>query len=120
MDKATKKVITSRIKALRNKHGFTQHEMAEKLGLEHNSYAKMESGSNIPSVKILMRISEIFNVSVDLILFGNDSKREINVSLNEKVLNYLDMLDVRKLETVISELQNLHTIAKYKEDEENN
>ena len=57
-----------RIKSLRLEKGMTQRELAEKLGIWNTTIAMYENGSRIPSVKILIKMRDIFHSSIDYIL----------------------------------------------------
>lgn len=50
---------------LRNIHGFSQEELAEKIGISRQAYAKWESGSTVPDIDKCSRLAEIFGVSID-------------------------------------------------------
>lgn len=67
---------------LRLSKGLTQQSLANKLGV--NSYTtitKWESGDNFPQGKDLIKLSKLFNTSVDDLLgIGNEIKIRIDVS----------------------------------------
>ncbi len=48
--------------------GLTQREMAEKLDISQPSYIRYENGTAEPSLEKLVKISEIFDVSVDYLV----------------------------------------------------
>lgn len=50
---------------LRNIHGFSQEDIAEKIGVSRQAYAKWENGATVPDIEKCMRISEIYAVSLD-------------------------------------------------------
>ncbi len=52
------------IKTLREARGITQAAMAEKLGVAHNNYGKIERGEIKLSVERLKEIIDIFNISM--------------------------------------------------------
>jgi len=55
----------------RKKCGFTQQEMADKVGIERTSYNRIERGKRKPSVDIAIKIANVLNVKVDDIFFAN-------------------------------------------------
>ncbi len=57
--------IGKNITRLRKLSGMTQLELAEKLNYSDKSVSKWEQGNGIPDVRILVQLSELFNVSVD-------------------------------------------------------
>ena len=50
---------------LRNIHGFSQEEIAEKIGISRQAYAKWESGATVPDIEKCMRLSEVYGVTID-------------------------------------------------------
>jgi len=60
-----------RIKKLRLKSQLSQEQMGELLGIDGKSYGKYEQGTNLPKADRLMQLSDIFNVSIDYLVFGN-------------------------------------------------
>lgn len=66
--------IGSRISELRKVNGFTQDSLAEKCNVSPQAVSKWENDLAIPDISILINLAEIFNVTVDEILRGNQSK----------------------------------------------
>ncbi|MBE5864186.1 MAG: helix-turn-helix domain-containing protein [Lachnospiraceae bacterium] len=50
---------------LRNIHGFSQEEIAEKIGISRQAYAKWETGATVPDIEKCMRLAEIYGVTID-------------------------------------------------------
>ena len=50
---------------LRNLHGFSQEELAEKLSISRQAYAKWEKGDTIPDVEKCSLLAKIYGVSID-------------------------------------------------------
>ena len=53
---------------LRNIHGFSQEELAEKINISRQAYAKWERGDTIPDVEKCSRLAEIYGVSIDSLI----------------------------------------------------
>ena len=53
---------------LRNIHGFSQEEIAEKIGISRQAYAKWENGATIPDVEKCARLAQIYGTTVDGLL----------------------------------------------------
>lgn len=58
------------LKSLREQHGLSQQEVADKLGIDRTTYVKYESGSSKP-VRKLSELAALFGVTTDYLL-GND------------------------------------------------
>ena len=50
-------LIGQRIKELRNKHRYTQIELAEKVGVTKSTIAAYENDTRLPSFEVLIRMS---------------------------------------------------------------
>lgn len=62
------KEIGNKIKRLRKSLGFTQAELAKKLGVTNQAVSRWENGKNTPDLQVLLKIKDIFNVTVDEVL----------------------------------------------------
>ncbi|SHF15242.1 Helix-turn-helix domain-containing protein [Desulforamulus putei DSM 12395] len=56
------------LKNLRAEKGLTQKKLAEILKLDESTICKYEKGSCLPSQKVLLKIGDYFNVSLDELL----------------------------------------------------
>lgn len=66
------KIFQDRIKEQRKLYGLTQRDIADKLGISQPSYIRYENGSSEPSQENLVKIADIFDVSVDYLLGRTD------------------------------------------------
>ena len=57
-----------RLKELRNKMRITQQDIADALSIERITYARYESGARSPSLEMLAKLADYFDVSVDFLL----------------------------------------------------
>ncbi|MDO4338269.1 MAG: helix-turn-helix transcriptional regulator [Eubacteriales bacterium] len=58
------KLLGSRIKALRTANNFTQEQVADRIGVSRQKYARIESGVNSITLDILSKIAGVFGVTV--------------------------------------------------------
>lgn len=65
----------NRIKILRDELKMTQQELADKLGGAKSSVAMYENEERKPSLEILIKLSEIFDCSIDYILAKTDIRK---------------------------------------------
>lgn len=49
----------------RVKHGYTQKEMAEMLGIGQPAVCKIETGRQLPALKTALQIAKILNLQLD-------------------------------------------------------
>lgn len=71
-------MIADRIKELRESKGWTQAELARRLGVTRNGVNSWEQGLSSPALASLVDLANLFNVSADYIL-GIDSLNTVNV-----------------------------------------
>ncbi len=58
-------MISMNLKFLRVKSGFSQEELAEKIGVSRQTVAKWENGETLPDVVKCAELSHIYGVSLD-------------------------------------------------------
>lgn len=86
-----------RIKELRVSHGINQVEFGKVLNVTKQSVSNWENGNILPSIDMLVKISECFSVSTDYLL-GLSDKRYLDVTgLTEKQISNIQSLvdDIR-------------------------
>ncbi|MBQ8997278.1 MAG: helix-turn-helix domain-containing protein [Clostridium sp.] len=72
--------FSNNIKSLRVDNDLTQQEIADALGITRSRYSNYENGINEPSLDILIRLSKLFNCSIDDLL-----KIKINTIIKSKI-----------------------------------
>lgn len=50
---------------LRNIHGFSQEEIAEKINISRQAYAKWENGATVPDIEKCKRLADVYGVTID-------------------------------------------------------
>lgn len=66
--------FSERLKNLRKEAGFTQVDVASKLGISQPAYASWERGVKKPTQEKLVKIAQIFNVSIDYLVGNSEEK----------------------------------------------
>lgn len=61
-------ILADKIMNLRKRNGWSQEELAEKLGVSRQSISKYEGAQSVPDLDKLLKLSEIFGVSTDYLL----------------------------------------------------
>lgn len=57
--------VSEKIYTLRTRLGLSQEELAEKLGVSRQSVSKWETGQSVPDLEKIIKLSDLFGVSVD-------------------------------------------------------
>ncbi len=61
-------ILADKIIDLRKKNGWSQEELAEKLGVSRQSVSKWEGAQSVPDMARVVQMSELFGVSTDYLL----------------------------------------------------
>ena len=61
-------MLKDNLAMLRRLHGYSQEQLAEKIGISRQAYAKWESGLTIPDVEKCGRLAEIYGTTIDSLI----------------------------------------------------
>ena len=61
-------ILADKIIYLRKKNGWSQEELAEKLGVTRQSVSKWEGAQSVPDLERILQIGKVFGVSTDYLL----------------------------------------------------
>lgn len=78
-----KEKIGKYIKFLRERNNLTQEELAKKVPVTREAVSKWETGRRIPDIETLLILSNIFNLSIERLISGEEIK---NTMVTMKVL----------------------------------
>lgn len=63
--------MTLKLKEIRTIKGYSQQEVADHLGSTAVSYSRYESGNRSPSLEMLIKLADYFDVTIDYLLGRN-------------------------------------------------
>ena len=58
-------MISANLNTLRRQRGYSQEEVAEKIGVSRQAVAKWERGETVPDLDNTMALAELYGVSLD-------------------------------------------------------
>lgn len=61
-------MLKDNLAMLRNIHGYSQEEIAEKIGISRQAYAKWENGQTIPDIEKCSLLASEYGVSIDSLI----------------------------------------------------
>lgn len=61
-------ILADKIVSLRKKAGWSQEDLAEKLGVTRQSVSKWEGAQSVPDMDKVVQMSRLFGVSTDFLL----------------------------------------------------
>lgn len=53
---------------LRNINGYSQEEIAEKISISRQAYAKWETGATVPDIEKCRRLADVYGVTLDSLI----------------------------------------------------
>lgn len=88
------------LRKIRKERGVTQEQLADAVGVSAQAVSKWEI-SSYPDAGLLPAIADFLNVTIDE-LYGREREKEI--SMNQKVLNYISKIPYEEKIPAIFEL----------------
>lgn len=70
--------LGERVRQLRKEAGWSQAELAEKIGADPGRVNKYEAGRMAPAAETLVRLAEVLNVSIDYLLIEGLPRRPLH------------------------------------------
>jgi len=69
-------ILNENIRILRKKNGWTQQELADRVGIKRSLVGAYEEGRAEPATQRLIKFSEVFNINVDDLIRGPIGENE--------------------------------------------
>jgi transcriptional regulator with XRE-family HTH domain len=107
----------AKLKDLRKKRGWSQGQLAQKIGADLQRISKYERGVIWPTMELTVKMAKVFDVSVDF-LIRYDKTAAVSKIKNQKLLNKLEAINnlpEDDQETVISFLDAFIKRRKFEE-----
>jgi len=93
------------LKKFRNEKNLTQQQVADYLGCADISYARYESGAREPSIATLIRLADLFDVTVDAILEREPKLSDYETQLLDAARNSDERARADALQMLLSHAQ---------------
>lgn len=101
----TRATIAERLREIRMHRGLKQGEIAKMADLNPTTYCGYENGVSTPSVAVLVRIADAYDVSLDFLAGRTNNENGVFAERQESTL--LDRF--AKLEAAVEKIQNKDT-----------
>ena len=75
MDESMKEIIARRLRECRRKSGYTQMQAAVYADITETAYTNYERAKQIPRLDILVRIADMYQVSLDYLVGLKEERR---------------------------------------------
>ena len=90
--------FNEKLQHLRKQQNMTQEQLAEKLYVSRTAISKWESGKGYPNIESLKSIAELFNITIDDLLSGDElivvAQTENNTNLKKIYATIFGILDL--------------------------
>lgn len=88
------KGLPEKLRELRNKYGFSQKEVADRLEISPSIVSGYETGERTPSIDVLLSISYLYNCSVDYLLGKTNEQPIIQIDTSKLNDNQIQAINV--------------------------
>ena len=75
-----------KLKSLRLEREWSQAELAERLGIDRIRVSTYENGKVVPETKLMVKMAEVFDVSLDYLVFGNEEGSSPKIDFKDRDL----------------------------------
>ena len=99
-------VFADSLRRFRKAYGLTQKDVSDAIGIQPSAYQAYERGKVKPSIEVLIKIAEAFNVSADYLLGLDETRgvketyllndfRELDSSGQRSLIDYAEFLRLK-------------------------
>lgn len=80
---------------MRKMHGYSQDELADKIGISRQTLSKYETGESLPDIERCMLLADIFGVTMDdLVNFDKKDSNNLGLDMPPKGKHVFGMVTV--------------------------
>jgi transcriptional regulator with XRE-family HTH domain len=106
--------IGDKIQGLRKQHGWSQQQLAQKIGTSGPIVGRYERGEMTPSVEVAKKLADTFDVTLDFLVDDTGKTAEIKDKAMLRRLMEIQALDTEDQKTIVHVLDSLLRDAKAK------
>lgn len=92
--------LPDKLRSLRTKYGFSQKQVADKIGVSPSVVSGYETGERTPSTEVLLSLSYLYNTSSDYLLGRQVNSPESMISVDgltdEQIVALVNLIDTIK------------------------
>lgn len=60
--------LKENLRSLRHRHNYTQQQISSRLNISRQAYSNYETGKRIPDIDILIRLADIYGLSLEQLI----------------------------------------------------
>ncbi len=106
--------IGDKIQTLRKQHGWSQQQLAKKIGTSGPIVGRYERGEMTPSVEVAKKLADTFSVTLDYLVDDTGRAAEIKDKAMLRRIMEIQALDTEDQKTIVHVLDSLLRDAKAK------
>ena len=106
--------IGDKIQTLRKQHGWSQQQLAKKIGTSGPIIGRYERGEMTPSVEVAKKLADTFDVTLDFLVDDTGKTAEIKDKAMLQRIMEIQALDSEDQKTIVHVLDSLLRDAKAK------
>ena len=103
--------LAANLRRLRNDHNYTQTQIGEKLNISRQAYSNYETGKRIPDIDILIRIADIYQVTLEQLITQTCTKTGV---INETTGPYYTGMIVESADTIYLSKEEVELLTQYR------
>ncbi len=107
--------LAANLRRLRTDHDYTQTQIAERLNISRQAYSNYETGKRIPDLDILIRIADIYHVTLEELVMQPCSGAGI---INQNSGPYYIGMEITSADTIYLTKEEVELLTRYREAEE--
>ncbi|MCA9422172.1 MAG: helix-turn-helix transcriptional regulator [Nitrospira sp.] len=96
-------MLNEALRLIRVFHDLNQKDLADKLGISNSYLSEIESGKKTPTLEVIEKYSEVFNMPSSSILFfsenldSGEKSEKTKKSISNKVIKILDWISAKSV-----------------------
>lgn len=103
--------LTDNLVTLRKAHKYTQEQIGSKLNISRQAYSNYERGKRIPDISMLIRLADIYGVTLEQLLTQPCTKEGV---LNESHGPYFPGLVIENADMLYLTQEELDVVTHYR------
>ncbi len=103
--------LAANLRRLRTDHNYTQAQIGEQLNISRQAYSNYETGKRIPDIDMLIRIADIYEVTLEQLLTQTCTKTGI---VNESSGPYFASRIIASGDTLYLTGEEIDLVAHYR------
>ena len=113
-EKNLEQIFAANLTELRKQKEWTQAELAEKINYSDKSVSKWERGDGLPDLKVLIRLADLFGVTLDCFVTNGGAKEKTAYKLPRQKIGFRVIMELLAVSIVFLVATVIYvTIATY-------